>query len=222
MDPSAWVSAVLLVLAVSASAQNLTVSPAGHRHYGGQQRHHLAFNTLTSRRYMQIHGDLGSAPMMITKLSFRVTAGTSNYTTSRTFDMGLFMGEGNAGSVTNPRLVIASNYLLPPVTVIPRTTFGPTGQAVWPGPNPFVMHLPLLSPFPYSAANPLVWEAAMYGVSGSGMMSDLDADLSSTTGTWHSITGIGCIASTQTLVSMRHYFDIGDVGGTLSIGATPE
>lgn len=211
------------VLAVVAAAQSdaTTISPVVTATLEGNSNNAFPFNSAVLRRYMQIHGDVSSVPITISQLNFRVNASSVNYLGTKTFDMELFMGHGNAGSVTNPSYTYANNYFGAPTAVVVRANIviGPTGQATTPGPNPFTMPIPI-TPFAYAGTSPLIWEAVVYGVTSVGTTSQLDADASSLTSGVSTITGVGCLASTQATTLMTHGVTAADVGGTFHFGVT--
>jgi len=203
-------------LAGAALAQGSLVSPVGTTSVEGNSSNTFPFVSSVARRYMQLHGDLGTAPLLITQLSFRAGASTINSTGTRTYDLELYMGDGVSTLV--PSLVFDSNYLTPKTVVIPRTliTWGPQGQSVTPGPNPFTGNMDLLlpTPFAYLGTNPLVWEVAHYGATAAGTFTSLDADESSTLVAPSTITGLGCVATGQNS-PMRHTYTVRDTAGTL-------
>lgn len=205
----------------AAFAQGAIVSPVGTATVEGNANNVFPFGQNVARRYLQIHADLGSTPLVITKLAFRVNASATNYAGTRVHDLELYMGDGV--SQTTPNLVFDNNYVGAKTLVMPRgnVTWGPQGQAVTPGPNPFngSMDLLLTTPFVYAATAPLVWEAVYYGNTTSGTMSAFDADSSTTTSAVSTITGTGCIATGQT-AAMTHTYAIADVAGTLMMNPT--
>ena len=203
------------LLAGAALAQGAIVSPLGTDVVEGNSNNIFPFGATTVRRYQQVHSDLGSTPLMITQLSFRMNASTVNYAGTRTMDMELHMGDGVPAMQHS--FVFDNNYIGAKVLVLPRQNivFGPQGQSVTPGPNAFTnMDLILPAPFVYTGANSLVWEVTHYGATVAGTMSALDADGTSTTTSPSSITGIGCIATGLT-AEMTHLFICVDIGGTL-------
>ena len=117
----------------------------------GDSSNTFPFVTATPRRYMQIHADLGAGPLVITKLTFRVGASTLVFPGTRTHDMELYMGEALPTAVALPSLTFDANYATPKTLVLPRqfVTFGPTGQSISPGPNPFhpTLEIALTTPF---------------------------------------------------------------------------
>ncbi|MBM4060393.1 MAG: hypothetical protein FJ265_04735 [Planctomycetes bacterium] len=209
------------VLAAAATAQGAVVSPVGAATVEGSGSNSFPFSSAVARRYMQIHSDLGPMPRVITKLSFRLNATTTNFTGTRAHDLELFMGEGR--SATNPSYTFDNNYFAPKQLVIPRTliTFGPQGQGVSPGPNPFTgnMDLVLATPFVYTGLNSLIWEATYFGQTSTGTSGVLDAEQSTTAGSSSTATGTGCIASGQS-AAMTHTFTVTDIGGTAVMNAT--
>lgn len=204
-------------------AQGSIVSPVGTTNVEGNGSNSFPFSSSTARRYLQIHADLGSTPLLITQLSFRLNAPTTttNYTGTRTYDLELYMGDGI--SPMTPSMTYDSNYVAPKTTVIPRTliTWGPQGQAVTPGPNAFTsnMDLTLPTPFLYSGVNSLVWEVAHYGFTSVGTLGVLDVDGSSTLTAPSTITGAGCVATGQAN-PMTHTYTVNDSAGTLTLNGT--
>jgi len=202
-------------------AQGTIVSPAGLATVEGDNSNTFPFVVNTVRRYMQIHGDLGSTPRLLTQLSFRAGASTLNLTGTRTYDLELYMGDGVSTLV--PNLVLDSNYVGTKVVVIPRTliTWGPQGQSVMPGPNPFTGNTDLLlpTPFGYLGTHPLVWETAHFGVTAVGNFSSLDADGSSSMTAPSTVTGPGCVATGE-INPMTHTYTVHDSAGTLLMNPT--
>jgi hypothetical protein len=209
------------LFASALAAQGSIISPIGTATVEGSGSNSFPFSSTVARRYLQIHGDLGSTPLLITQLSFRMNVGTTNWTGTRTFDLELYMGDGV--SPMAPSMVYDNNYLAPKTTVIPRSfiTWGPQGQAVSPGPNAFTsnMDLTLPTPFVYTGVNPLVWEVAHFSQTSSGTLSVLDVDGSSTLTATSTITGTGCIATGQT-AAMTHTYAVNDSAGTLTLNGT--
>jgi len=209
------------VLAGVVAAQGTIVSPVGTASVEGSGTNLFPFASTTVRRYMQIHADLGSTPLLITQLSLRANAGTTNGTGTRTFDMELFLGDGV--SPMTPDMAFDRNYVGSKTVVIPRTfiVWGPQGQSVSPGPNPFTGNMDLLlpTPFLYTAVHPLVWESHHYGYTTAGTFAAIDADASSTLTATSTVTGTGCIASGQT-APMTHTYAVNDSCGTLTMVPT--
>jgi hypothetical protein len=215
---------LVFALASSLAAQTI-VSPAGLDLVEGDSNNVFPFGQATVRRYMQIHADLGSTPLVITKLSFRINAPTTatTYTGTRTHDIEVYMGEGLPTSQSLPSLTYDLNYATPKTTVLPRqfVTFGPTGAATVPGPSPFssTMEIVLATPFVYSGTLPLFWEVASFGSTAVGSMAAYDADQSTSTTAASTITGLGCAPSTSTTL-MTHAYTINDTAGTLLMNGT--
>lgn len=213
----------VVLLATSLVAQGVVVSPVGSAALEGDSNNVFPFGQATPRRYMQIHADLGPTPLVITKLSFRVNASATNYTATRTLDLEIYMGEALPAAQATPSFTFDANYAGPKTTVLPRTfvTFGPTGQSVTPGPNPFnaTLEIPLATPYVYTGAAPLIWEVAYFGQTGTGTMSAYDADASTSLTAPSTITGIGCAPSTST-TPMTHTFTVNDTAGTLLMNGT--
>lgn len=214
---------VSLVLAATAAAQGAVVSPIGSATVEGDSNNVFPFGQTTPRRYMQIHADLGTTPLVITKLAFRVNASTTNYTGTRVHDLEVYMGHGNANAQATPSLDFDNNYSGPKTTVLPRTfvTWGPQGQSVSPGPNPFngTMEIVLATPFVYTGTAPLIWEVAYFGNTTTGTMSIFDADASTTATATSTITGTGCAPSTAAAL-MTHTYTVNDTAGTLLMNGT--
>ncbi|HEX6812914.1 MAG TPA: hypothetical protein VF384_14920 [Planctomycetota bacterium] len=213
----------LSALAVSLAAQTI-VSPLSCNSAEGDSSNTFPFVTATPRRYMQIHADLGAAPLVITKLTFRVGASTLAFPGTRTHDMELYMGEALPTAVALPNLTFDANYAAPKTLVLPRqfVTFGPTGQSISPGPNPFhpTLEITLATPFAWSGTAPLIWEVAYFGSTTSGgSTSSLDADGSTTVTATSTITGTGCLATGETAL-MTHAYTVLDARGTLMMNGT--
>ena len=213
----------IAALAASLVAQGTVVSPAGFATVEGDGNNVFPFGQSTVRRYMQIHADLGSTPLVITKLAFRANAQAGNFTGTRVYDIEVYMGEGWPTAQQLPNFVYDANYLIPKTTVLPRTfvTWGPQGTSVLPGPNPFngTMEIVLAVPFVYTGALPLIWEVAYFGSVLTGTMAPLDSDGSSTTTASSTITGTGCAATGSTTL-MTHTYTVGDSTGTLMMNGT--
>lgn len=211
--------AALLLPALS--AQGTIVSPVGAATVEGSSSSGVPFNTTGARRMLQVHGDLGTTPRAFTKLAFRMNAGTTNYTGTRTLDMELFMGPSVGPAAIS--FFFANNFIGTPTTAIARRTinFGPQGQAVTPGPNPFTsaMDLPLDAPFAYAGTGPIAWDYLQYANTVAGTFSSLDGDLGSNTSTTSTITGTGCTCTGRTS-AMTHGVSLIDVGGKLAINFT--
>ena len=215
------VSLSFLGLLLTTSLPGQVVSPLGFDTVEGDSNNAFPFNSSVVRRYMQIHADLGTTPLVITGMSFRVNASTTNYTGTRAQDIEVYMGDGLPNSVLLPSLTYDANYAAPKTTVLPRTivTHGPTGQAVTPGPNPFTMDVVFTTPYVYTGTAPLVWEVALFGSVLTGTFSQLDADGSPVTSATSTITGTGC-APTGSATLMTHTYSVVDVGGILWLNGT--
>ena len=87
---------VLFALAASLAAQGAIVSPVGSATVEGDSNNIFPFGQATARRYMQIHADLGTTPLVITKLTFRVNSPTTatTYSGTRTHDIEVWNGFG--------------------------------------------------------------------------------------------------------------------------------
>jgi hypothetical protein len=212
-----------LVVTGIAAAQGAIVSPVGSAALEGDSNNVFPFGQTTPRRYMQIHADLGTTPLVITKLSFRVNASTVNYTATRTHDLEVYMGEALPTAQTSPSFLFDSNYASPKVTVLPRqlVTWGPQGQSISPGPNAFngTMDIVLATPYVYTGTAPLIWEVAYFGSTSTGTMSAFDADGSTSLTATSTITGTGCAPSTST-TPMTHTYVVNDTAGTLLLNGT--
>lgn len=221
--PTLLVLAPALALAGTLAAQNTIVSPVGLDVVEGDYNNVFPFGQATARRYLQIHADLGTTPLVITKLTFRVNASTTSYTGTRTHDLEVYMGDAVPTAQQLPSLTFDANYAAPKTTVLPRTlvTFGPTGPSVTPGPNPFLntLEIVLATPFVYTGTAPLIWEVAYFGSTSSGTMSIYDADGSTSVTAPSTITGTGCAATGATAL-MTHSYTINDSAGTLLMNGT--
>jgi hypothetical protein len=216
---------VLLALTASLAAQGTIVSPLSCVAAEGDSNNIFPFGGATVRRYMQIHADLGTTPRVITKIGFRINTPTlsTNYTGTRTHDIEVYMGDGLATSQQLPNLTYDANYAAPKTTVLPRqlVTFGPTGQSVSPGPNPFQpeLEITLATPFVYTGTAPLIWEIAYFGSTAAGTTAAYDADQSTSVTGPSTITGIGCPPTGGT-TPMTHAYTINDTAGTLLMNGT--
>lgn len=211
----------LFALATSLAAQGAIVSPVGAATVEGSSSNAFPFGSTVQRRYMQLHSDLGSSPLLITMLSFRANATNATYTGTRVHDFELFMGEGR--DALNPSYAFDSNYFSPKTLVIPRTTvtFGPTGTTTTPGPNPFTGNLDIVlpAPFVYTGSGSLIWELTYYGNVSTGTSATTDAEQGIVTSGTSSITGVGCVATGQAS-AMTHTFTCADIAGTVAMNAT--
>lgn len=199
------------------------VSPAGFDILEGDSNNVFPFGQTTARRYMQLHGDLGTTPLLITTLSFRVNASSTNYTGTRVHDLEVYMGDAVPTAITQPSMVFDANYAAPKATVLPRTnvTWGPQGQSVTPGPNPFNGSMDILLPAPhiYLGTSPLIWEVAYFGNTTTGTMSNFDADATAPVTATSTVTGLGC-PPTGSATAMTHTYSVSDVSGTLMMNGT--
>jgi hypothetical protein len=214
----------VLVLCSAAAAQATVVSPAGLATVEGSSGNAYPWNSPVPRRYLQLHGDLGPAPRVITALSFRVNADAADFTGTRTHDIEVWMGEGRPA--LEPRFRFDDNYVGPRTLVLPRTTvtFGPQGNCQLPGPSAFTgMDLVLATPFAYSGQHSLVWEVVYYGqVAATGLAgtyTNCDAEQGIVTPAPSNVTGGGCVATGQG-TPMSHALSCYDVAGTLVLNAT--
>jgi hypothetical protein len=194
MHPLFRLSLCALAVTLSAQAQNTIVSPAGNDVLEGNTQNSFPWASTVLRRYTQIHDDIGGSPKVITKISFRVGQGTTNYTNTRDLDMELLMGHG--GPYPNWSFTFANNYKSGPVTAIARkiVKMGPQGQAMNPGPSPFTANMDLVldAPFVYNGVDSLIWDAAIHAVTvtGTGSFGSPDADTgAATTGSAGTNTG---------------------------------
>jgi hypothetical protein len=216
---------LLLALASSLAAQTTLVSPAGFDTVEGDSNNIFPWGQTTVRRYMQIHADLGTTPRVITKIGFRINAPTTatTWTGTRTHDIELYMGDAVPTAQSLPNLTFDNNYASPKQLVLPRqlVTFGPTGAAAVPGPNPFQpeLEITLATPFVYTGTAPLIWEVAYFGSTSSGTMQNYDADQSTTVTGASTITGIGCPPTGGT-TPMTHLYTVNDTSGTLLLNGT--
>lgn len=210
-----------LLVTTSLLAQGSITSPLGTDTVEGSGYNDFPFNSSVTRRYMQIHGDLGSVPRVITGMSFRVDASTTNFTGTRDQDIEVYMGHGVPDAQLLPRFTFDANYASPKVLVLPRTivTHGPTGQAVMPGPNPFTVDVVFATPFTYLGNAPLIWEVAVFGSVLNGTFSYLDAVDSTQANATSTVTGAGCAPAGST-APMTHAYTITDSGGTLLMNGT--
>ena len=202
-------------------AQGVIVSPSVGLMVEGDSNNTLPFGQSSQLRYMQMHADLGSSPLVITKLSFRFNASASPATGTRLLDMEISMGEGLPNCVTQPNLVFDLNYATTKQTVLPRTlvTFAPSGPPIFTGPGPFTMDIVLTTPFPYSGNLPLVWEVAYFGSTPAGVFASFDADASSSQTATSTVTSHGCVAS-GSATAMSHTYTVNDTRGTLLMNGT--
>ena len=210
----------VLALAIPLAGQNKFVSPVLAATVEGNNENLFPFANAAVPHYMELHGDLGPAPKLIQKLAFRMNAGDTNlYQGVNAIDLELFMGHGL--KATQPSWFFAKNYVAPRTNVIARkvVNFGPQGQNLVSGPNPFTsnMNLVLDQPWLYSGstAGSLVWESLVYSnMTTGGTFQRFDVDASSRTNTTSAVTGAGCTATGQA-TPMAHAVSMADMGGTL-------
>ena len=205
-------------------AQNTVVSPVSCIGVEGDSSNTFPFVEATPRRYLQMHGDLGTTARVITKIGFRVGASTLAFPGTRTHDIEVYMGEALPTALARPNLVFDANYAAPKTTVLPRqfVAFGPTGQSISPGPNPFLpsLEITLATPFAYTGTAPLIWEVMYFGSTTSGgTTSSLDADASTSVTAASTVTGTGCMAVGATSL-MTHAYTVNDSAGTLLMNGT--
>lgn len=211
---------LLGLLATTGLAQTSIVSPLGLDSSEGALANAFPFldtSTSRSRRYMQIHSDLRGAARTITRLAFRMDGNQSSFPGNATCDMSLQLG--NSREFDQPSYVFAANWIGSPATALTRqvVNFGPlTGGA----PAPFELRVPLTTPFAYSGATSLGWEAVIHDVTvTTGYPTGLDVDPSTITpSTGTRIVGTGCNASGQS-VPMTMFATHSDSAGTWSFGA---
>jgi hypothetical protein len=208
------------VLPTAAAAQQSTVSPVGTATVEGSSGNVLPFASDMPRRYLQIHEDLMGTPRVLTGLSFRMNEGINAFNGTRAIDLELHMGY--ARPISQLSFFIDQNRVGPYQTVIARRVihFGPQGQAIRPGPNPFSSNMDLILdvPFPYSGVQPLIWEAVVHAnalVIGT-TFSSLDADEGSSTLGASTRTGLGCTCTGQFDLSY-HFASATDMAGILLI-----
>src|SRR5262245_2159968 len=189
-----WTLLCALLAPAIAPSQQTVVSPVTAAGVEGSSGNILPFASDMPRRYQQIHADLVGTARAFTRLSFRMNQGTASYNAVRNIDLELRMGY--ARPLSQVSFFLDQNYVGTKATVIARkvVSFGPQGQSVQPGPNPFTaMQLNLDAPFPYTGTMPLIWEAVVHAnaiVSGT-TFSSLDADEGSSTLGTSTTTGLG-------------------------------
>jgi hypothetical protein len=212
-----FVAAAALAVGVIPAQTNTFVSPVSAATVEGSASNGFPWNSTTSRRYMQIHGDTILQPMAITKLSWRRDGGAASGTAARTADIELFMGL--ARDWESVSYVLSDNYLVPPTRVIARRIVN-MGPHVGGSPAPFSLDAVLDAPYGYGGGLPLIWEAHVHSLTlPTGSSASIDVDAAPFTVGSTSITGSGCIASGNT-AEMTHVVSTGDMGGTLTFGFT--
>ena len=219
--PMTCACAALLVAGI-ASAQSTVVSPVVATNTEGADGNLFPWASPIVRRYQQVHADLGQGPKTIRRLAFRLIQDTGNYTGAWTVDLEMFMGV-NRGIEASSQF-FDRNYLMPRTRVVARTVvnWGPQGQAISPGPNPFNPNTSVLlsAPYMYSGAPlALVWEVLVYANTFTTGGTGQDADVGSVSYGWSQHTGTGCIAGGRSAV-MVHTTSISDVGGYVGVNFT--
>ena len=215
--------ATTLLIAAQVLAQGSIVSPIVSATAEGSSANAFPFSSAVVRRYMQIHGDLGTTPQLFKKLRFRPSAPTAatTYTGTLALDVELYMGQSNG--VDKASMFFKNNYVLPPTTAIARkiVNMGPQGLVTPPGPIPFntAMELVLDAPFLYTGTKACVWELVVYSNTISGSFQTVDADSVTHVSGVSAITGTGCIATGQT-AAMAHTMSAVDSSGILALNFT--
>jgi len=212
-----------LCLALPAQSQTI-VSPVQAANVEGSSNNVYPFGTNVARRYQQIHSDIGGTVKLITKLSFRMNAGSTATTYSGTTALDTELWMGQSVDWNKASFSYAANYLAPPSSVVARKvlTWGPQGANTPPGPEPFLnMDIPLDTPFVYlGSANSLAWEAVLYSYTATaGYAGTMDADGGTYTSGSSSTTSTGCIATGRS-VAMTHVVQAYDYAGTLLVSWT--
>lgn len=191
--PAAVVAAAFSLAVADATAQTSQVSPATAATTEGNGSNGFPWTSSTVRRYQQVHSDLTTA--VFKSMAFRANGNSSNYTGTRAIDVELFMGR----SLGYDRVsrVFDQNYL--PNTkmqVLKRQVInmGPQGQNSTPGTFNGTL-IKFDQPFPYPAADSLVWEAVVYSNTVSGSFGTIDVDGVTTVAGTLSTTGTGCVAT---------------------------
>jgi hypothetical protein len=121
----------------------------------------------------------------------------------------------------SPSWVFANNYIGQPTVVVPRTMLV-LGPCTTPGsPAPFELTIPLTTPFPYTAATALLWEAKIHGMTGPLSVS-VDADNCSAAAVSAPVaTGTGCTVTGRP-APMTLTIQQFDRGGTYNFGGFVE
>ncbi len=208
-----FVSALTVAVAVaSPRAQNTFVSPVTAATSEGPSNNGFPFNSVTQRRYMQIHGDTTQQPMAIRSVAWRANGGSAGGGPT-TFDLEMFMGLALAWDRVS--YVISNNYVAPPTRVVARRSVNLGPSIGGTGPTPFSFGIALDAPYPYAGGLPLVWEVHVHA--GAGGLGLADADASTATTATSSLTGTGCTAN-GAVAPMTQLLHATDMGGTLFLG----
>lgn len=205
-----------LVLDGVVSAQQVKfVSPVQAATVDGAGSNSFPWADTRTRRYMQIHSDVTQVGL-VKNLAWRHQANSATSTSTRSFDMEVFMGMSR--SWDQARMTFAQNYIAPPMQVLTRQVVNFNGPTSSGSPMPFTMSVPLTNPYPFPGGS-MAWEAVIYQVTAGGSWSSVDVDYGSfTTAAAAAVTGTGCVATGQTL-AMIHTISVADVGGILNFGA---
>lgn len=169
-------SVVLTVLASGLAAQGFLVTPSHYATWEGTTASSLPFSgTAFPVRFQQIHTEPSGAPTLMRWLAFRRDArGPDARFASRQVDLDLWMGHGSHAGASNS---FSANYLSTPQNVFLRKVVSTPDWSGLPrvSPAPFELALPLDTPFLHDGARDFVWEANVFGASGTGTIVLLDA-----------------------------------------------
>lgn len=211
------IAAALLSAQVTAQTAKTFISPLEATKIEGSGSNSFPYSSTTVRRYMQIHSDLPTGAMSIKSIGYRISQSTVNFTGTRTLDMEMWMGR----TVDHDKcsFLMDDNWLTNSKTLVvkrKKINFGPAGQGVSPGPNPFVagLTIPLDAPYTYVSIASFGWMVAMHGNVANGTVPILDVHKAVSVNGSASSSGGGCVA-TGRASPMSQIASITDMGGAL-------
>jgi hypothetical protein len=139
-----------------AAAQNYYVQPPGYAGVEGNSSTGIPFSYLSARVQQGDANRIGQPMPAISGLSFRRDRSAGASSTARTVDVTILMGKCNIAAFTN---TFDNNWLSPPTTAYAtRPTNLPDISGAQTPPGPFVVTIPLDSPFNYDGVDSLLWE----------------------------------------------------------------
>lgn len=222
--PLALPLATAALLAAGLTAQSSFVSPAGLAQREGNSGNAFPFantSVAASRRYQQVHSDLGAATRTIRALRFRLSETTQGFGGTSFLDLEMVMGPAVPWNTIQTGF--DQNWTAAPTTVIGRkiVQFGPQGAGASPGPAPFgdQQGLFLDAPFLHAGPGSLGWEVRVHGAVQSGALGANDAHAATPGYFGLASTGEGCVASGQSGGRMSVPISALDVGGTVVFAA---
>lgn len=206
-----------ILTATGLTAQMMTVvSPNAFSNVEAPRWNFAPCATATSR-YLQIHSDLGSAPLILRKLALRrdgsITTGIAP------FQLTVEMYMGAARPFDAPSWVFADNFVGGRTQVITRKTVTLQSPPSAAAPAPFDIAFALDVPFVYlGGATSLAWQLDLPANIGSSTVGAMDAFVPPVNVSIGTTTGPGCFPSGLSSYIMEHVIGVCDTGGKLAIG----